>query len=309
MRPVRVDPGGRTGPTPGAARGPRWRQTSHGWYVPRSVDGSLPEQRVAEAAALLPRGGSLTGWASLLLHGAAFLDGTGPDGRSRLPVPLRAPPEQHLNARPGLVTVRGHLPRAVLVAGLPCTPVDLAVLDGLRLAADRREAVVLVDMALAARLTTRDRLERLVASRSWRGVPGVPTARWALAQASVASAFPPETRYRLVWTLDAGLPRPLVNEPVFDRRGRLLGYPDLLDVESGLAGEYDGADHRRALRHSHDVGREALFRRHGLEVTRATSWDLRDREALVNRILDARSRARRADPGRRAWTTEPPPDW
>ena len=112
-----------------------------------------------------------------------------------------------------------------------------------------------------------------------------------------------------MWTLDAGLPRPLVNQPVFDRRGRLLGYPDLLDVEAGLVGEYDGEDHRRSLRHSHDVGREALFRRHGLEVTRATSWDLRDRADLCDRIRDARARCRPLPLDRRSWTLTPPPDW
>ena len=112
-----------------------------------------------------------------------------------------------------------------------------------------------------------------------------------------------------MWTQDAALPRPLVNQPVFDRRGRLLGYPDLLDVEAGLVGEYDGEDHRRSLRHSSDVGREALLRRHGLEVTRATSWDLRDRDGLADRIREARTRARFEAPDRRAWTLTPPPDW
>jgi hypothetical protein len=33
----------------------------------------------------------------------------------------------------------------------------------------------------------------------------------------------------------AGLPRPDVNQPVFDLDGRFLGIPDLLDLEAGLA--------------------------------------------------------------------------
>ena len=224
-------------------------------------------------------------------------------------MPVRLPGAYHLTRHPTVVTVRGDLARIDVVGGLPCAPVELAVLDGIRLARDEREAVVLLDMTVAARLTSLRRVRRLVDSRSWRGVPGVPLARWALGQASEASASPPETRYRLVWTLDAGLPRPLVNQPVYDRRGRLLGYPDLLDVEAGLVGEYDGEDHRRSQRHSHDVGREATFRRHGLEVTRATSWDLRDRVTLAARELAARARARFEPPERRAWTLTPPPDW
>ncbi len=57
------------------------------------------------------------------------------------------------------------------------------------------------------------------------------------------------------------------SEPIFDRSGRLLGIPDLLDIEAGLAIEYDGDDHRTARRHSSDVGREDLFRALWLPAT------------------------------------------
>ena len=96
----------------------------------------------------------------------------------------------------------------------------------------------------------------------------------------------------MVWRLEAGLPPPLLNRPLFDRHGRLLGYPDLLDVEAGLVGEYDGADHRGAHRHSKDVGREDLLRRHGLEVFRVTGPDLRVPGRVRARMLEARSRAK-----------------
>ena len=36
----------------------------------------------------------------------------------------------------------------------------------------------------------------------------------------------------LVWVLDAGLDPPLCNREVFDLDGRLIGVPDLLDVEA-----------------------------------------------------------------------------
>ena len=39
-------------------------------------------------------------------------------------------------------------------------------------------------------------------------------------------------------------------------------------------GEFDGAEHRLASRHAHDVGREDRFRRNGLEVFRVTGPDL-----------------------------------
>ncbi len=141
------------------------------------------------------------------------------------------------------------------------------------------------------------------------GVRGVPLVRAALRLASEDSRSPGETRTRLVWVLDAGLPPPLVNRPVFDRRGNLLGIADLLDTEAGVVGEYDGADHRAALRHSKDVDREARLRDVGLEVFRVTGPDLRDPARLVRRMLGARRRARWLPVGRRAWTLELPEDW
>ena len=62
--PVPLDPTGRSGPTRGQARGPSWRQTTYGFYVPSGVDGDRPEQRVAEQAMRLPPGGAVTGWAA-----------------------------------------------------------------------------------------------------------------------------------------------------------------------------------------------------------------------------------------------------
>jgi hypothetical protein len=140
------------------------------------------------------------------------------------------------------------------------------------------------------------------------GVRGVPQVRAALDLASEDSRSPNETRLRLIWELDAGLPRPLVNQEVFDHRGRLLGIPDLLDPVAGVVGEYDGADHRSALRHSADVDRESRFRAVGLEVFRVTGPDIPRRDLVVDRIRASRARARWLPAGKRAWTIEPPPD-
>ena len=191
------------------------------------------------------------------------------------------------------------------VRGVPCTPVRRALFDEMRLSESLEDAVVAMDMAAAAGVVSISRMTRYVEAHA--GWDGVPLARQALDWADEDSKSPQETRYRLVWQREAGLPRPLVNQPIFSLTGRLLGYPDLLDVEAGLVGEYDGDDHRRAFRHSKDVSREDLFRRVDLEVTRATSYDLRDRPALARRILSARRRARAIPPSQRQWTLEAPP--
>lgn len=44
-------------------------------YVPTGIDGSLPEQRVVEAAVHLPDTGAITGWGALRMAGAAYFDG------------------------------------------------------------------------------------------------------------------------------------------------------------------------------------------------------------------------------------------
>src|SRR5690242_3155835 len=49
--PVRVDPTGRDGPTRAQARGPRWRRSSPGLYVPVGTPDDLVEQRIVEAYA------------------------------------------------------------------------------------------------------------------------------------------------------------------------------------------------------------------------------------------------------------------
>ncbi len=58
---------------------------------------------------------------------------------------------------------------------------------------------------------------------------------------------------RLIWYSTANCLMPLVNCAILDRDGRLLGIADLLDEAAGLVVEYDGADHRGAIRHSKDV--------------------------------------------------------
>src|SRR5690349_24568633 len=88
IAPVRIDPKGVAGPTTGAARGPAWRRSSHGLYVPAATPTDVPEQRILEQAARLPGFGAVTGWAACRLLRANFFDGLAPDGSTPVPVPL-----------------------------------------------------------------------------------------------------------------------------------------------------------------------------------------------------------------------------
>jgi hypothetical protein len=308
VRPVPLDPTGNVGPTRGQGRRGRWRRTTNGCYVPSTVTDDLVEQRILEQSVRLPRGGAVTGWAAARLHGGAFFDGVDRDGRTRLPVPLVVPPDRGLRALPGSTVCREPLAaeEVTTVAGLPVTTPVRAVFDEMRRVDDLREAVVALDMAAAAELVSlREISGYLARRRSWRRSRRVTSA---LGLASELSVSPGESRMRLVWVVDAGLPPPLVNQPVWDLGGRLLGVADVFDPDAGLVGEYDGATHRNAQRHAKDVRREDQFRRAGLEYAAVTGPDLDDRAMLADRLRQAHARAlEQTRP--RGWTLTPPAGW
>ena len=132
-------------------------------------------------------------------------------------------------------------------------------------------------------------------------------ARDALVEADENSWSPQETRMRGVWTRRAGLPRPLCNAPVFTLDGRHVGTPDLVDPETGLAGQYNGSDHLSLVGAATDVKQEAAYRDLGLETVTMLATDWRDLDGFVERLHAAARRAR-SGPRSRAWTVDPP-DW
>ena len=124
------------------------------------------------------------------------------------------------------------------------------------------------------------------------GWTGIPQARTSLALADENSWSPQETWLRLVWELEAGLPRPRCNVPIFDTRGHLVGTPDLFDPVRGVVGEYDGALHLARAQRARDVVREETFRRHGLEYVTIVAEDLHQPGRAADRIWSTYQRAR-----------------
>lgn len=307
LRPMGIDPDGRTGPTPSQATSRSWRRTSRGRYLPTGFAVST-EQRIAEAGMVVPSYGGVTGWAALRWAGAGWFDGTGSDGGSR-PVVV-AVLHKGVREQRGLLVTSERLPPCDLtvVDGLQVTTAVRSVCFEMRYAADVRAAVVSLDMAAAADVVSIREVGAYAAGLN--GWIGIPQCRAALALGSENSWSPMEVEMRLVWELDAGLARPLTNTPVFDRAGRHLGTPDLLDVEAGLVGEYDGALHLHRRRRSQDIAREHAFRRVGLEVVTMTAADRSDpQRTIVPRLLETRARARFEAERDRAWTATPPPWW
>ncbi|MDN5896096.1 MAG: hypothetical protein L0H93_18975 [Nocardioides sp.] len=306
--PVRVDPSGMSGPTPRNVRSRRWRRTSRGLFVPSSVDGTLPEQRTLEASMVLPLGGAVTGWAALRWCGSHWFDGLTPDGRRQLPVTLLTG-DHNIRSQPGYVVSEERRPlhELMVVDGIVVTTHVRSVGNEMRYAANERAAVIAFDMAAYADLVSIEEMAAYLATIS--GWTGVPQARAALPSCDENSWSPRESAMRRIWEQDAGLPRPLCNRPIFDRQGNLIGAPDLLDLESGLIGEYDGELHLVNERRVIDREREGKFRRVGLECVTMVRGDSAHRADIVRLILEARDRAKFESESDRLWTVEEPPWW
>lgn len=279
------------GITPHELRGPLWERALHGRYRFMDASTNRPEARIDVARSVMPADGALTGWAAAYLLGVTDLDGRNWSGRLE-PVVVALPRNRRIK-RAAIATIRAPLPDDDI-----CTIRGIRVTRGARTCFElmRRssleDAVVAVDAMVRAGAVTLDDVRAYVRGKA--GWDGVPTARAALELADGRAASCPESRLRVVWVVDAGLPPPKVNVPVFGPSGHLAGIPDLLDAATGLAGEYDGAHHRQLEQHAADNVREERLEALGLTVVRATSVDLRRRRQLVARLREGYRRAPRA---------------
>lgn len=288
---MRLDPHGITGPTRGEARSKRWRRISRGWYVDQHARRDLVEQRILEQSCRLGADGAVTGWASLCWRGGGFFDGT--DGvRGALPVPLIVGPASNMRPTDASVLSWEQLApwEREIVHGIACASSRRSLFDEVRRRNTVRSGVVAVDMALAAGLLAEEEFAEYVSLRpAWTGVPLV---RKVLPLVDGGSMSPQESLLRLTWVLDAGLPPPLSNPDLVSEGGTFIGRPDLLDPESGLVGEYDGADHLKEDRRRIDRAREECFRDHGLEVVTVVRGEIGRGNAVAHRIWSAYQRAR-----------------
>lgn len=305
VRPVRQDPRGLEGPTPGQARGPHWRTTSRGLVVPADTV-ATPEQRTLEAGAVLGEGEAVTGWAGLNWMGGAWFAGSTDGGVGVRDVPLVA--RRHLVAQPGFSISQEFLAPAeiVLVDQLPITLALRSVAYEMRYATSLGDAVVALDMACYSDLVSVAEVAAYVAGLG--PVTGIQQAREAVVEGEENSWSPQETRMRGVWTKRAGLPRPRCNTPVFTLDGRHVGTPDLIGLPLGLVGQYNGSGHLSLAGAASDIKADEAYRDLGLETVTMVASDWGDLDDFVARLHSATRRAR-ARSGSRGWTLEPPPWW
>jgi hypothetical protein len=303
-----VDRLGYTGPTPNEARGSRWRQTSTGLFVPSDVDELVVEQRILEQASRLRAWGAVTAWAALRWQGAAFFEGTHFSAGELLPVPLVLGPA-NLGPDPRVSISKAQLApeERILVDGIWVTSVERALFDEIRRHQQFRQAVVDIEMVIAAGLITLDDWSAYLEKRN--GWTTIQLARDATKLAGLGCRTPQEVRMALVWMLDAELPRPVCNRPIFDLDGQLIAIPDLFDVEAGCGGEYQGADHKEGEQHRRDVDRDQRLRNAEIETFEVVGGDLTDRDLVVKRMVTARRRSKFRPATQRAWTLDEPAWW
>lgn len=209
----------------------RWYAPMYpGVYAPKAFP-SLPD-RAAGAWLWSKRQGVITGVVASALHGAEWVD----EGQ---PIELiwRA-----TRSPSGLVV------RNERIGDDETTRVDgLAVVTAARAAFDigrhlpRDKAVERLDALTRAKPWSIE--DVLLLAKRYRGARGLKRLSQALSLVDGGAASLQETRLRLLY-LDAGLPRPATQIPVFDEYGQLVRILDMGWEHYGVAAEYDGDQHR-----------------------------------------------------------------
>lgn len=291
-------------------RGPPWDHRMRGLY--RWGDTGLGvRERIADVAALLPQGAAIGGWASLWWQGATDLDGRADLGvhrvstlpRSRAGNPAPRQPLRHLapvlvcvgpgariRPRPEIDLSRRRLAdeEVVELDGIPFVLAARCVVDLIGRQPPEL-GLATIDAAIRGGATSAEAVGLYLLEHP--RVYGRPKALRVVGLADGRARSRPESVMRWIWVVEAGLPPPLVNPGICDAWGTLHGEPDLLDLEAGLVGEFDGAHHRELRQHTSDNIREETFENLNLEVVRATTIDLwpRRRELVARVLADRKS--------------------
>ena len=188
----------------------------------------------------------------------------------------------HLTSRDGARAVRrknvcGHrlpLPEEEIFAGryVACTSplrtwFDLAGLLSLK------DLVIAGDFLLRRRdpLSTPAALDIFLAGKQGRA--GYPKAMKARALIRANTDSPKETEVRLL-LVEAGLPEPAINVPMFDETGGWVQDPDMSYEEFKIAIQYDGGHHAPPAQRRSDIYRDESARALGWLVLVLTQLDL-----------------------------------
>jgi hypothetical protein len=139
--------------------------------VPADVEHTT-EQRIVEAAAVLPPYGGVTGWAALRWCGGAWFDGTEQAGRRTRAVTL-AVADRSIRPQPGIAISEERLDPTELTIhrGIVVTSALRSVFFETRYALSDTAAVQCAEMAAYSDLVSRDELLEFAAHNTgWTGI-------------------------------------------------------------------------------------------------------------------------------------------
>lgn len=232
-------------------------------YAPRWHDLSLADRAIG-AWLWSKRAGIVTGVAASALHGAEWVD-------ADVPIELL-----HNNTRPpaGIVARNERIAHDEFTSsGIPiATPARTAFDLGRYL--DRDQAIARMDALMRARPFSEE--EVLLMAKRYRGARGVKLLKEALPLVDGGAASPRETWLRLLY-IDARLPRPTTQIPIFDHNGVLLRTVDMGWEKFKVVAEYDGEQHQTSrAQYVKDQRVIPMIERLGWIVLRVIKEDLRD---------------------------------
>jgi Protein of unknown function (DUF559) len=257
-----------------------FRRVLRGVYADPAL--RIDHELVARAAALvMPPAAALAGRSAALWWG-------GRTAGVRDPVRVVVPSSSAWRGPRGVLVHRTDLrpgdviekEEGIRVTTLERTAWDVAALENVK------DAVACLDaMAFAGELTEQV-LRRVAgsATRTW----GSRRVRRALSLVDGRAQSPPESWVRVACHL-AGLPAPVPQFVVIEG-GVFLGKVDLAWPEVKLVVEYEGPHHFDAAQIEEDDARYAALQAAGWRVIRLANADLRDLDAVVDRIREALAR-------------------
>lgn len=273
--PITIKQAEAAGLTRDQLRGSQFKRLGRGLYAwvgfretPDLVANTLLRQ--------LPPGCVLSGLSAAKVYG---LDIQSPRGAE-----LTAPPSAPIRTRPGMIVHRARLQAADITRrrGLMVTT-PLRTCFDLLCSLSLVEAVVAADAMLHQRLV---RLPELVSyTDAHAAFKGVRQARRVARLADAKAESPMESRLRMVM-VEAGLPRPEVQQPLMDENRVVVARPDLSYPAARLGIEYDGATHRESLA-ADNRRQNILLCRVGVVLLRYTAFDVYHRPATI--VEDVRS--------------------
>jgi hypothetical protein len=269
-----------------ALRGKSWQRVGSRLYRFRT-DGDETWHLVRAHNRILPRS------AVFVCRTAAWIHKL--DVEPANPIQVAVPRGCELRSRTGVEIHHCDLGgETVSINGVRATTIERTLLDMCSWSSDI-EALVVLDMALAARLISTGRLSRYADER--KGQRGSARLR-LLCRFAAPAESPMETRLRWL-LLEARLPLPEVQADLHGDDSELIARADLYYPSAHLVIEFDGGNHRDRLV-SDDRRQNALVTA-GYRVLRLTGSDFRTRpDAVVAQVREALG-PQEYSPRRTAW--------